>query len=268
MTSMGHPKGRLQGRVAIVTGGGIGIGRAIAHTFGREGANLVVDYLHHADEAENLADEVRELGGEALTVQADVGSTEGAQRIVERALEKFGGVDILVNNSGIEESRPFLETSFEVWQRVIAVDLTGPWLCTQAAARAMVERKGNGKPRGGRIINISSVHEDLPMPKNAPYCAAKGGLRMLMRTLAVELAPHGITVNNIAPGAIATSINRDVREDPKKREALIAEIPLRRIGEANEVADLCLYLASDRSSYVTGSTYVIDGGLMRHSGSL
>ena len=146
---------------------------------------------------------------------------------------------------------------------MIEVDLTGPWLCAQAAAQQMVKQGG-----GGRIINISSVHEDLPMPTNAPYCAAKGGLRMLMRTIAVELAPHQITVNNIGPGAIYTPIDKEIENDPGIEKELLAEIPLGRWGRPEEVAELAVYLASDAGAYITGSTHFIDGGMLRRAGTL
>ncbi len=158
---------------------------------------------------------------------------------------------------------PFLETPLEVWEEVIAVNLTGPWLGSQEAAKQLVEQGGPG-----RIINVSSVHEDLPMPTNSPYCAAKGGLRMLMRTIAVELAPHGITVNNIAPGAIETPMDAPLEQNPSALEELLSEIPLGRMGKPEEVASLALYLASDASAYVTGSTFFVDGGMIRHAGTL
>ncbi|MGH2511658.1 MAG: SDR family NAD(P)-dependent oxidoreductase, partial [Candidatus Limnocylindrales bacterium] len=171
--------------------------------------------------------------------------------------------DILVNNAGVEEQHPFLDTSLDVWNRIIAVNLTGAWLCTQAAARRMVEQG-----RGGRIINISSIHEDVPMPTNAPYCASKGGLRMLARTLAVELAPHAISVNNICPGAIDTKMDAGLKADPDAFETLLDEIPLRRMGRPDEIADLCVYLASPAAAYVTGASFVIDGGMSQNAGSL
>jgi NAD(P)-dependent dehydrogenase (short-subunit alcohol dehydrogenase family) len=163
----------------------------------------------------------------------------------------------------LEEKMPFLKTPFEVYEKTVAVNLTGAWLGCQEAARQMVSQGD-----GGRIINISSVHKDRPMPTNSPYCAAKGGLRMLMRTIAVELAPYSITVNNIAPGAIETPINENLKENPEQLEELLSEIPLGRVGKPEEVAELALYLASDAASYVTGSTFIIDGGMMRQAGSL
>jgi glucose 1-dehydrogenase len=158
---------------------------------------------------------------------------------------------------------PFLETPLDVWNKTIAVNLTGAWLGCQEAAKQMISQGGSG-----RILNISSVHEDLPMPTNSPYCATKGGLRMLMRTIAVELAPHNITVNNIAPGAVDTPMDAPLDEDANKMQQLLSEIPLRRMGKPEEVAALAVYLASDDAAYVTGSTYVMDGGMMRSSGRL
>ncbi len=254
---------RLSNKVAVVTGSDSGIGRAIALQFAREGAAIVVNYHRQSDKAQAVIDEITNSGGKGLVVQADVSVATDVDNLVQAAVAHFGHLDIFINNSGIEQQQPFVETPLEVWNRVIAVDLTGAWLGSQAAARQMI-----AQGQGGRILNVSSVHEDLPMPNNAPYCAAKGGLRMLMRTIAVELAPHQITVNNIAPGAIATPINAGTEQDPKRMQELLAEIPLGRIGQPEDVAELATYLASDGAAYVTGATFVIDGGLMRHTGSL
>lgn len=254
---------RLENRVAVVTGSSLGIGKAIALAFAREGAAVTIDYRKHSDEADTVVEEIEGFGGRALAVQADVSSPEDVKGLVQAAVNEFGRLDVMVNNAGIEEKMPFLETPLDVWNRIIAVNLTGAWLGCQEAAKQMVS---NGE--GGRIINVSSVHENRPMPTNAPYCAAKGGLRMLMRTIAVELASHGITVNNIAPGAIETPLNANLDEHPEQKEELLSEIPLGRIGKPEEVANLALYLASDEASYVTGSTFTIDGGMMRHAGSL
>jgi glucose 1-dehydrogenase len=185
------------------------------------------------------------------------------KNLIREAVEKFGRLDVMINNAGMEEKVPFLDTPLDVWNKTIAVNLTGAWLGCQEAARQMVSQGGSG-----RIINVSSVHEDLPMPTNSPYCATKGGLRMLMRTIAVELAPHNITVNNIAPGAIDTPMDAPLKEDQDKMHELLSEIPLRRMGQPEEVAALAVYLASDAASYVTGSTFVIDGGMTRRAGSL
>jgi glucose 1-dehydrogenase len=182
---------------------------------------------------------------------------------VRKTVQEFGHLDVMVNNAGVEDQMPFLETPLEVWNKVIAVNLTGPWIGSQIAAQQMVKQGW-----GGRIINISSVHEDMPMPTNSPYCAAKGGLRMLMRTIAVELAEHKITVNNIGPGAIDTPMDAPLKEHPELMKQLLSEIPLGRMGQPDEVAELAIYLASDAAAYVTGSTYFIDGGMLRQSGSL
>jgi glucose 1-dehydrogenase len=176
--------------------------------------------------------------------------------MVAETVSRFGRLDIVVNNAGIEIKKPFLDVTDEEWNRVIAVDLYGVFLVSQAAARQMV-RQG----QGGKIVNISSVHEDIPFPQYTPYCAAKGGVRMMMRNLAVELAPQRINVNNIAPGAIATPINQAVLDDPRARENATSEIPWGRFGRPEEVAAVAVFLASDEAEYVTGSTYYVDGGL-------
>jgi glucose 1-dehydrogenase len=254
---------RLQGKVAIVTGAASGIGQAISAKFASEGAAVVVDYIGKPGSADGTLQKITEAGGRGIAVLGDVSDPLQVQNLIDRAVEAFGRLDIMVNNAGIEFKRPFLEFPLDLWQKIMAVDLTGPFLCAQAAARQMVKQGG-----GGRIINISSVHEDLTMPTNAPYCAAKGGLRMLMRTIAVELAPHQITVNNIGPGAIFTPIDKDIQENASLNAQLMAEIPLGRWGRPEEVAELATYLASDAAGYITGSTHFIDGGMMRMSGSL
>jgi glucose 1-dehydrogenase len=254
---------RLENKVAVVTGSSSGIGSAIAVAFAKEGAAVAVDYRSHPDEAKEIVEQVERFGGRAISVHADVSSPEDVKNLIQKAVEEFGRLDVMINNAGMEEKMPFLETPLDVWNKTIAVNLTGAWLGCQEAAKQMVSQGGSG-----RILNISSVHEDLPMPTNSPYCATKGGLRMLMRTIAVELAPHNITVNNIAPGAVATPMDAPLEEDANKMQQLLSEIPLRRMGKPEEVAALAVYLASDDAAYVTGSTFVIDGGMMRSSGRL
>jgi len=254
---------RLQEKVAIVTGAATGIGQSIAIAFAKEGAAVVVDYVGKNELVSETLQRIQAAGGRGFGVQADVSDLGQVQSLVEQTVTMFGRLDIIVNNAGIEFKHPFLDYPLDLWQKIIAVDLTGPWLCAQAAARQMVKQRS-----GGRIINISSVHEDLPMPTNAPYCAAKGGLRMLMRTIAVELAPHQITVNNIGPGAIHTPIDKEIENDPSMEKALMSEIPLGRWGLPEEVAELAVYLASDSAGYITGSTHFIDGGMLRRAGSL
>ena len=252
--------GRLAGKVALVTGSDSGIGRAIAIRFAQEGAAVAVNYRRNAQGADEVKTAIEQQGGRAAVIQADVSVAADVQRLVDGAAQAFGALDILVNNAGVEIPKPFLDVPEQEWDLVVDVNLKGPFLCTQAAVREML-RQG----RRGRIVNVSSIHEDVPMPGNAPYCAAKGGLRMLMRTLCDELAPHGITINNIAPGAIATPINTATLADPEKVATLNAYIPLGRIGQSEEVAGLAVYLASDEAAYVTGATYYIDGGMSQHA---
>ncbi len=253
----------LRGKVALVTGASSGIGEAIALEMGRLGASVAVHYHTERESAQAVVESILGFGSRAVAIQADVSRSDDVNRMVQEAVEQLGFLNVLVNNAGIEEREPFLEKSEDEWDRVIGVDLKGPFLCSQAAARVMV-RQG----KGGTIINISSVHEELALPGYAAYCAAKGGLKMLCRDLALELAPYHINVVNVGPGAIATPINKRTLENPKKRAALIAEIPLKRIGTPEEVAALVAYLASDAATYVTGTTFFIDGGLMRQTGYL
>ncbi len=253
----------LEGKVAVVTGAATGIGRECAFCFARAGAKVVVNYVGKPDDANAVVAQIQKADGQALAVEADVSKSEEVAKLIAETVKEYGRVDILVNNAGIEKEVPFLETPLDLWDKVIAINLTGPWLCTQAAAKQMVKQGG-----GGRIINISSVHEDMPMPTNSPYCASKGGLRMLMRTLAVELAPHKITVNNVGPGAIDTPLDKPTKDDPKKLETLLETIPLGRMGLPEEVANITVFLASDMAAYITGSTYFVDGGMLRQAGSL
>lgn len=254
---------RLADRVAIVTGGDSGIGKAIALRFAREGARVVIDYHGDPAPAEELVGRIQAAGGTAIAYAADVTRENDVESLVAAAVNAYGGVDVLVNNAGIEKKQPFLETPLSTFHEVLAVNLTGTWLCSQAAARQMVKQK-----RGGRIVNISSVHEEMTMPTNAPYCASKGAVRMLMRTIAVELAEYGITVNNVAPGAVDTPMDAPLKRDPKEMETLLAEIPLGRMAKPEEIAGVVAFLASDDAAYITGATYVIDGGMTKQSGSL
>jgi glucose 1-dehydrogenase len=249
----------LSNKVALVTGASTGIGEAIALEMGRQGARVVVNYVGPSEPAEAVARQIPE----AMAIEADVSKSDEVRRMVEAAVARFGQVDVLVNNAGIEHSSPFLEKTEAEWDRVLAVNLKGPFLCSQAVARDIVRRKARGT-----IVNISSVHEDLPFPGYVAYCASKGGLRMMCRDLALELAPHGINIVNVAPGAIATPINTATLQDPEKKLALEREIPMHRIGTPEEVATLVAFLASEAASYITGTTVVIDGGLGKQTGSL
>jgi len=252
-----------QQKVAIVTGGSLGIGAAIVRRLAHDGYAVTLDYHTHSDAANAIAHDITGQGGQALVVQADVSSVRDIANLVTQTVTHFGRLDLLVNNAGIEQRMDFLETAEAAFDQQIAVDLKGPYFAAQAAARQMVAQGG-----GGCIINISSVHEDLPMVGNAVYCAAKGGLRMLARTLANELAPHGIRIVNIGPGAVATPINAVTLADPAKVQALLAEIPLKRVGQPDDIANAVAWLASDQASYITGTTLFVDGGLMIYAGSL
>jgi len=250
---------RFQGKVAIVTGAGSGIGQAIAKRLGSEGAKVIVDYVGNPEGARETESAIEKAGGNGAIVQADVTSTSEVERLVETAWQQFGAADILVNNAGMERKSEFCDTSETDYDQVMSVNLRGPFFLTQAFVRRLRDAK-----KSGRIINISSVHEDMAFPGFATYCSSKGGLRMLMRDLAVELGPLGITVNNVAPGAIATPINTSLLEDKPKLNALLRNIPLGRMGTPEDVAGLAAFLASDDAAYITGSTFVVDGGLMRN----
>ena len=250
---------RLQGKVAVVTGSGSGIGQAIAERLAQEGADCVVDYRDHVEEAQATVDKIVAAGGKSVMVHADVSILADCTNLIEQAWQLLGSCDILVNNAGIEIGADFWDVTEKDFDAVMDVNFKGAFFLTQAFVRKLRDAK---KP--GRIINMSSVHEDMVFPHFSTYCASKGAMRMLMRDLSVELGPLGITVNNIAPGAIATPINTKLMADPKLLDPLLRNIPLGRLGKPEEVAGLAAFLASDDAAYVTGSTYVMDGGLMRN----
>ena len=251
--------GRLTGKVAIVTGSGSGIGQAIAIRLASEGASIVVDYRNHIDQAQETKSKAEAAGGKAILVQADVSKLADTLNLVDQAWQQLGRCDILVNNAGIEKEAAFWDVTEADYDAVLDVNLKGAFFLAQAFVRRLRTAK-----LPGRIINISSVHEDMVFPNFSTYCVSKGGMRMLMRDLCVELGPLGITVNNIAPGAIATPINTKMMADKTQLDALLANIPLGRMGTPDEIAGLALFLASDDGAYVTGSTYFIDGGLIRN----
>jgi glucose 1-dehydrogenase len=247
----------LQGRRAIVTGGSSGIGRATAERLGREGASVCVNHFsaHESADAAAVVAALQASGGSAIAVQADVSDEDQVRAMVERTVAELGGLDLLVNNAGIEKQVPLLEMSAGDWNRVLATNLTGAFLCMREAAKVMAERAG------GVIVNMSSVHEFIPWPGFAHYCASKGGLKLLMQTAARELAPKRIRVVNIAPGAVVTPINRFVLDDPEALRAVVEEIPLGRMAQPEEIAAAVAWVASDEAGYVTGTTIAVDGGM-------
>jgi glucose 1-dehydrogenase len=248
---------RLEGKRALVTGGDQGIGRGIAIRLAREGADVVIGFRSNKEGADDAVREIQSLGRKGGAVQGDVSKVADGQKFVTEGIAKLGGVDILVNNAGLERRADFWEVKEEDYDLVLNVNLKGPFFITQAVVRHMMETK-----RGGKIINISSVHEELPFPHFASYCASKGGLKMLTRNLAIELAPLGITINNIAPGAIETPINTKLVNDPVKLKEVLEEIPLRRLGKPDDVAGMAAFLASSDADYVTGTSFFVDGGLL------
>lgn len=250
----------LQNKVAIVTGGNSGIGQAIVLELARQGAAVVIDYVVHPEATEALEREVGKLGARSVGVEADISKVADLQKLVDTAVSKFGRLDIMVNNAGIETRTSVLDTTEDQYERVLKVNLKSAFFGTQIAAKQMIKQGG-----GGRIINITSVHEDWPMPGNTPYCLSKGGMRMLTRTAGVELAPHGILVVGVGPGAVATPINLGTMDDPAKLKRLNAAIPLGRMARPEEIASVVGFLAGNGASYLTATTIFTDGGLMQGS---
>lgn len=250
---------RLQNLVALVTGSSRGIGRSIALRYAQEGADIVVNYSKDEEGGKQTVADIQKLGRKVIAIRADLAKVSEVQRLVDGAISQMGKLDILVNNAGIEKKGMVWEVTEADYDAVVDVNLKGVFFTTQEMVRHLRDTK-----RKGKIINISSVHEDLAFPGFTPYCAAKGGLRMLCRNLAVELGPLGITINNIAPGAIETPINTKLLNDPKLLSALLHQIPLGRLGQGEDVAGVATFLASSDADYVTGSTYYVDGGLTVH----
>jgi len=250
---------RLAGKVAIITGASSGIGQAIGIRLAAEGAKVVIDYVGRPEGADDTCQVIAQSGGTAIAIQADVTRSEDIERLVAETYRRFGRCDILVNNAGVEKGADFWDVTEADYDLVLNVNLKGAFFLTQAFVKRLIDSK-----QGGRIINISSVHEDMVFPHFDSYSASKGGLRMLMRNLAVSLGPHNITVNNVAPGAIVTPINKSLLENKQQLQALLNNIPLGRMGTSSEVAGLVAYLVSEEAGYVTGSTFIIDGGLIRN----
>ena len=250
----------LSGKTIVVTGGNSGIGEAIVVAAAAEGANVVIDYVTHPEETTAVIGRIEAAGGKAVGVQADVTKAADLHAMVKTAVDTFGRLDALVNNAGMETRTSILDTTEEQYERVLDVNLKSAFFGTQFAAQQFIAQGG-----GGIVINISSVHEDWPMPGNTAYCVSKGGMRMLARTAGVELGAHDIRVVNVGPGAVATPINTSTMNDPAKLAALDAAIPLGRMAKPEEIADVVVFLASGRASYMTASTVFLDGGIMQGS---
>jgi glucose 1-dehydrogenase len=253
----------LANKVAIVTGGNSGIGKAVALELAKQGASLVIDYVSHPDAAEAVEAQITALGAQVIGVQADVSKLDDLQRLFAAAVDRFGHVDILVNNAGVETRTSILDTTEAQYDMVLDINLKSAFFGTQLAAKQMIKQGG-----GGRIINMTSIHEDWPMPGNTAYCLSKGGMRMLTRTAATELAAHNILVVGVAPGAVATPINLSTMTDPALLQKLNAAIPLGRMAKPEEIASVVAFLAGDGASYITATTIITDGGMMQSSPGL
>jgi glucose 1-dehydrogenase len=253
----------LKGKVAIVTGGNSGIGMAIVLELARQGASVVIDYVAHPEATEALEKQLAALGEQAIGVDADVSKVADLQKLVDAAVAKFGRLDVMVNNAGVETRTSVLDTTEAQYEKVLDVNLKSAFFGTQVAAQQMIKQGS-----GGRIINITSVHEDWPMPGNTAYCLSKGGMRMLTRTAGLELAPHKILVTGVGPGAVATPINTSTMNDPTLLKKLDDAIPLGRMAQPSEIASVVAFLASDAASYITATTIFADGGIMQSSPGL
>jgi glucose 1-dehydrogenase len=248
--------GILEGKFVLVSGGNQGIGRGIALRLAHDGADVAIVYRKDQAEAEQVVRELEAGKRRAIAIRADLSQVRDTQRAVDEAASAFGRIDILVNNAGLEKNAAFWDVTEQDYDAVMNVNLKGLFFLTQAMVRHLRQAR-----RGGKIINISSVHEELPFPHFTSYCASKGGVKMITRNLAIELAPLGITVNSVAPGAIKTPINRALLEDPAKLNAVLGNIPLHRLGEPADVAGVVAFLASPDADYITGASIFVDGGL-------
>ena len=253
----------LEGKVAIVTGGNSGIGKAVVLALADAGASIVIDYIADQEAETQLEAQLRALGDKVVGVKADVSKIDDLRRLVSTAVDSFGRVDIMVNNAGVETRTSVLDTTEDEYDKVMDINLKSAFFGTQLAARQMI-----AQGHGGRIINMTSVHEDWPMPGNTAYCLSKGGMRMLTRTAGVELAPHDILVVGVGPGAVDTPINAATVADPAQLAKLDAAIPIGRMAKPEEIGSLVAFLAGDGASYITATTIFADGGIMQSSPGL
>lgn len=258
----------LKGQTALVTGANSGIGEGIVRAMAAAGARVVINYAAHGDAAARIVEEIAENGGTAIAVKADVSKEDEVLSMLATTVKKFGTIDILVNNAGIQRDSAFMDMTFEQWRTVLDINLTGAFFCAREAAREFC-RRGVVPKRSraaGKIIFVSSVHEIIPWAGHANYAASKGGIMLLMKSLAQELAPHKIRVNSIGPGAIKTNINREAWEKPEAEASLLKLIPYNRVGEPKDIASIAVWLASDEADYVTGTTIYADGGMLLYPG--
>jgi glucose 1-dehydrogenase len=253
----------LSGKTAIVTGGNSGIGLAIVQELAQQGANVVIDFVVHPEATELIHQQLLALGEKSLGFQADVSKVGELEKLIEAAVKEFGRVDIFVNCAGIETRTDVLNTTEDQYDRVMSINLKSAFFGTQLAARQMIKQG-----QGGKIINISSVHEDWPMPGNTAYCLSKGGMRMLTRTAGLELGPHGICVIGIGPGAVETPINTSTMADPSLLKKLNEAIPLGRMAKPDEIAGMVAFVAGAGGNYMNATTIFVDGGLMQSSPGL
>lgn len=246
-------------KVGVVTGSSKGIGKAIAITFAKSGEySAIVTNARKIQEAQVISDEIRSLGCNSIAIEADISNEADCIRLIEETIKNYKRIDVLVNNAGVERDVPLEETTLDIWQKILAVDLTGPFICSREAVKYM-EKQQN--PTGGCIINMSSVHQRIPKPHYIPYATSKAGVEMMTKTLASELAKSNIRANAVAPGAIETPMNILLDENEDARQKTLTQIPMGRIGRAEEVANAVEFLASDKASYITGTTLFVDGGM-------
>lgn len=259
---------KLKGQTAIVTGANSGIGEGVAKALGNERANVVVNYISRPDDAENVVSYIKKNGGDAIAIKCDVSKEDEVQAMFRQTIDHFGTVDILVNNAGIQKDAAFVDMTLEQWQMVIDVNLTGLFLCAREAVKEFLKRGvvPERSVAAGKIICMSSVHQVIPWAGHVNYAASKGGIDLLMKSMAQELAPKKIRINSIGPGAIQTPINKEVWSDEKAREDLMTLIPYGRIGQPEDIGKVAIWLASDESDYITGTTIFADGGMLLYPG--
>ena len=255
-------------QTVLVTGASSGIGQGIAIAFGQQGANVIVNYYSDADGANETLKKIEKAGGNGITYKADVGEEDEVLRMFKEVTDEFGTLDVLINNAGIQDDAAFADMTLEQWQNVMSTNLDGQFLCAREAVKQFLkqEKKGVKDKAIGNIIFISSVHDIIPWAGHVNYASSKGGILMLMKSLALEVAPKKIRVNGISPGAIATDINDEVWKDEEQKKKLLELIPYKRIGLPEDIANVAVWLASGQSDYVTGTTIYVDGGMTLYPG--